>query len=175
MIPTSIPFFTPTSTHFSTPTSIPFSAPTIVASTQISHVLPVSSRHKFGSATSTPTSSHVNAPSGLALSNPSSVAGPSHRIPSFPASSHGPAPPSTIAQQSSTSIMHAASTSLVPNSGEQRPTALPENSTSTFIPSGPTFYNPLSTALAGSSVPQHPVDNSPSAVHTADDWIHTLG
>ena len=176
MTPTSIPFFTPTSTHFSTPTSIPFSAPTIVASTQISHVLPVSSRHKFGPATSTPTSSHVNAPSGLALGNPSSVTGPSHSIPSFPASSHGPAPPSTIAQQSSTSIIRAASTSSVPGSTEQRPTTLPENlSASTFTPSGLTFYNPLSTALAGSSAPQHPDYNSSSAVHTADHWIHTLG
>jgi hypothetical protein len=66
--------------------------------------------------------------------------------------------------------------SSVPSSGEQRPTALPENlSASAFIPSGATFYNPLSTALAGSSAPQHPIYNSPSALHTADDWIHTLG
>jgi hypothetical protein len=64
----------------------------------------------------------------------------------------------------------------VPSSGEQRPTALPEKiSASAFIPSGPTFYNPLFIAPADSFAPQHSVYNSPSAVYTADDCIHTLG
>ncbi len=64
----------------------------------------------------------------------------------------------------------------MPSSGGQRPIAFPGNiSASAFVPSGPTFYNQPSTAPAGNSVPQYPVYNSPSAVYTPDDWIHTLG
>ncbi len=64
----------------------------------------------------------------------------------------------------------------MPSSGGKRPIAFPGNiSASAFVPSGPTFYNQPSTAPAGNSVPQYPVYNSPSAVYTPDDWIHTLG